>query len=114
VSFATQGVQVTPVEVGVIEVGVHTLIGLSITVTTSKESLTHPIESTALFVVPKVEAEVRRTLTVCPFTTVPRAFVQAPPLILYSPHVIEIPVGVLIPETVIELDSITVLIATPF
>ena len=97
-----------------IAVGTATDSGLSTTVITSKLSDTdHPIVSTALFVVPKVEAEVKRTFTVCPFTTVPRALVQAPPLILYSPHVIEIPVGVLIPDTVIELDSIAVFIATP-
>lgn len=97
-----------------IAVGTATDSGLLTTVVTSNESLTPHIVSTALFVVPKVEAEVKRTFTVCPFTTVPRALVQAPPLILYSHPVIDIPVGVLIPETVMEFDSTRVLMATQF
>ena len=71
-----------------------------------------PIVSVAVVVVEKLAEDVWRTVTVWPFDTVPAVVVYAPPLIAYSPPLTEIAVGASTPDTVIALDTMTVLRAT--
>jgi len=69
-------------------------------VVTLKVSLTPPMVSVASVVVEKLFAEVCRTLTESPLSTLPTADVNVPLLIEYSPPVIEIGAVSLMPDTV--------------
>src|SRR3990167_4806654 len=72
-----------------------------------------PIVSTASVLVLKLADDVCCTLTILPLFTVPAVEVYEPPLMAYSPPVIDIAAAVLMPATVIVFDVIGVFKATP-
>jgi len=87
--------------------------GTNATVVLVNVSITPPIVSTVLVAVEFAADDVCLTFTVWPLVTVPAVDVQAPPLMLYSPPATEMAAAVLIHETVMAADSMTVERATP-
>jgi hypothetical protein len=74
---------------------------------------TPPTVRTALAAVENCGEAVTRTWSLCPLATVPAAEVKAPPLIEYSPPVIETAAFALKPATVISLEGTTADSALP-
>ena len=86
---------------------------MSTRVVTLKMSDTPPMVSVASVFVEKLDDDVCCTVTVLPLATVPLELTYAPPLMEYVPPVIEMGDVVFIPDTLIALDVITALTATP-
>ena len=84
-----------------------------VSVVTLKVSDTPPMVSVAFVVVEELPDETSRTATVSLLLTVPLAFVYALPLMEYVPPVIAMFVAVLMPDTIMEFDSIIVFNVTP-